>query len=188
MRRLPAVTAVLVAAALVLLAAPAWAAPTSRSFDVSPELVRAGQEVKTYGTGCDSQAFVRIYLNGIELATDRADRLGRFVAYVEIPTTADLGEHSMKAGCSGRGLGSDKFVVRKSRFSVSPRTLQAGDDLTTAGVSAGGSLVRSRSTAVIGYTGPTAPAGTARPRSSPRPPRRAGTWSAPAAAACSSGP
>jgi hypothetical protein len=142
MRRLPAVITVLVAAALVLLAAPVWAAPTSRSFNVSPELVRAGQEVKTYGTGCDSQAFVRIYLNGIQIATDRADRLGRFVAYVEIPTTTDLGEHSMKAGCSGRGLGSDKFVVRKSRFNVSPRIIQAGDELTTSGSLCGaGSLV-----------------------------------------------
>jgi hypothetical protein len=133
MRRLPAVLAVLVAAALVLLAAPAWAAPTPRSFDVSPELVRAGQEVKVYGTGCNSQAFVRIYLNGIEIATDRADRLGRFKAYIEIPTTADLGEHNMKASCSGRGVGSDKFVVRKSRFSVSPRILEAGDVFTAAG-------------------------------------------------------
>jgi hypothetical protein len=133
MRRLPAVLAVLVAATLVLLVAPAWAAPTRRSFDVSPELVRAGQEVKVYGTGCDSQAFVRIYLNGIQFATDRADRLGRFKAYLEIPTTADLGEHTMKAGCSGRGVGSDSFTVRRSRFNVSPRTLEAGDELTASG-------------------------------------------------------
>ena len=154
MRRLPAVLAVLVAAALVLFAAPAWAAPTSRYFNVSPELVRAGQQVKTYGTGCNSQAFVRIYLNGVEIATDRADRLGRFVAYVEIPTTVDLGEHTMKAGCSGRGLGSDKFMVRRSRFNVSPRTLEAGDNLTTSGsLCKAGSLVSVKlDGAVIGYT------------------------------------
>ena len=154
MRRLPAVLAVLVAAALVLFAAPAWAAPTSRYFNVSPELVRAGQQVKTYGTGCNSQAFVRIYLNGVEIATDRADRLGRFVAYVEIPTTVDLGEHTMKAGCSGRGLGSDKFMVRRSRFNISPRTLEAGDNLTTSGsLCKAGSLVSVKlDGAVIGYT------------------------------------
>ena len=45
MRRLPAVIAALAAATLVLLATPVSAAPTRRSFDVSPELVRAGQEV-----------------------------------------------------------------------------------------------------------------------------------------------
>ena len=133
MRRLPAVLAALAATTLVLLAAPVSAAPIHRGFDVSPELVRAGQEVKTYGVGCNSQAFVRIYLNGIQIATDRADRNGRFVQYVEVPTSLDLGEHSMKAGCSGRGLGSDTFTVRKSRFGVSPRTLEAGDELTTSG-------------------------------------------------------
>jgi hypothetical protein len=153
MRRLPAVFATLVIAALVLLAAPASAAPTPRSFNVTPELVRAGQQVKTYGTGCDSQAFVRIYLDGISVATDRADRLGRFVAYVEIPTTADLGGHRMKAGCSGRGIGSDDIVVRKSRFSVSPRTLEAGDELTAAGsLCDAGSLVSVKLDGrVIGY-------------------------------------
>jgi hypothetical protein len=142
MRRLPAVIAAIAATTLVLLATPVSAAPTRRSFDVSPELVRAGQEVKTFGTGCDSQAFVRIYLNGIEVATDRADRLGRFVEYVEIPTSADLGENTMKAGCSGRGLGSDTFTVRRSRFNVSPRTLEAGDEMTTSGsLCTAGSLV-----------------------------------------------
>jgi hypothetical protein len=154
MRRLPAVVAVLVAAVLVLFAAPAWAAPTPPYFNVSPELVRAGQQVKTYGTGCNSQAFVRIYLNGVEIATDRADRLGRFVAYVEIPTSVDLGEQTMKAGCSGRSIGSDKFVVRRSRFSVSPRTLEAGDNLTTTGsLCKAGSLVSVKLDGrVIGYT------------------------------------
>jgi hypothetical protein len=142
MRRLPAVLAALLAAALVLLAAPAWAAPTSRSFDVTPELVRAGQEVKVFGTGCNSQAFVRIYIDGIQMATDRADRLGRFKAFIEMPTTADLGEHRMKASCSGRGVGFDDIVVRRSRFNVSPRILEAGDNLTTTGsLCKAGSLV-----------------------------------------------
>jgi hypothetical protein len=133
MRRLPAVAAALVAAALALLAPPVQAAPTARSFTVTPGLVRAGQQVKTHGTGCDSQAFVRIYIDGIPIASDRADRLGRFVAHVEIPTTADLGTHRLKAGCSGRGVGSDKVVVRASRFNVSPRVLEVGDELTASG-------------------------------------------------------
>jgi hypothetical protein len=153
MRRLPAVLAALAATTLVLLAAPVSAAPTRRGFDVSPELVRAGQEVKTFGTGCDSQAFVRIYLNGIEVATDRADRLGRFVEYVEIPTSVDLGEQTMKAGCSGRGLGSDSFTVRKSRFSVNPRILEGGDQLTVTGsLCKAGSLVSVKVDGrVVGY-------------------------------------
>jgi hypothetical protein len=154
MRRLPAVLAVLLAAALVLLAAPAWAAPTPRSFNVTPELVRAGQEVKVYGTGCNSQAFVRIYINGIEIATDRADRLGRFKAFIEIPTTADLGKHRFKASCSGRGVGWDDIVVRKSRFNVSPRTLMPGHNFTTSGsLCRAGSLVSVKVDGrTVGYT------------------------------------
>ena len=153
MRRLPAVAAAVLAAAVLLLAAPASAAPTPRSFDASPELVRAGQQVKTFGTGCNSQAFVRIYIDGIQIDTDRADRLGRFVDYVEIPTTADLGEHRLKASCSGRGVGSDDIVVRKSRFNVSPRILEAGDELTASGsLCEAGSLVSVKLDGrVIGY-------------------------------------
>jgi hypothetical protein len=154
MRRLPAVLAALAATTLVLLAAPVSAAPIHRGFDVSPELVRAGQEVKTFGVGCGSRAFVRIYLNGIQIATDRADSLGRFVEYVEVPTSVDLGEQTMKAGCSGRGLGSDSFTVRRSRFNVSPRTLEAGDQLTVVGsLCKANSLVSVKLDGrVIGYT------------------------------------
>ena len=153
MRRLPAAVAAIAATTLVLLATPVSAAPTRRGFDVSPELVRAGQEVKTFGTGCNSRAFVRIYLNGIQVATDRADRRGRFVEYVEIPTSVDLGEQTMKASCSGRGLGSDTFMVRRSRFHVAPRTLEAGDQLTVWGsLCKAGSLVSVKLDGrVIGY-------------------------------------
>ena len=39
----------------------------------------------------------------------------------------------MRAGCSGRGLGSVDITVLRSRFNVSPRTVEAGDFITVTG-------------------------------------------------------
>jgi hypothetical protein len=132
MRRVSAAVVALMAAALVLTAAPALAA-RPRSFNVEPKTVRAGQEVKAFGSGCDRRAFVRIYLDGVKIDTDRADRDGRFVDRVEIPNSADPGKHRMKASCSGRGLGSVKITVLSSHFNVTPRTVEAGDFVTVSG-------------------------------------------------------
>jgi hypothetical protein len=132
MRRVSAAVVALLAAALVLTAAPALAA-RERSFNVSPKTVRAGQEVKAFGKGCNSRAFVRIYLDGIQIDNDRADRKGRFVDHVEIPNSADPGEHRMRASCSGRGLGSVVITVLRSRFNVTPRTVEAGDFVRVSG-------------------------------------------------------
>jgi len=132
MRRVSAAVVALTAAALVLTAAPALA-ERERSFNVTPRTVRAGQEVKAFGKGCNSRAFVRIYLDGIQIDDDRADRQGRFVDFVEIPNTADPGEHRMRASCSGRGLGSVEITVLRSRFNVSPRTVEAGDLIRVSG-------------------------------------------------------
>jgi hypothetical protein len=133
MRRLPAAVAALTAAAaLVLLALPASAAGT-RTFKVDPDTVRAGQQVKVYGKGCRSQAYVRIYLDGVEIDNDRADRAGVFVDYVEIPNSADPGVHRMKAGCNGYRLGSASITVRASRFNVQPRRVEPGDTITVSG-------------------------------------------------------
>jgi hypothetical protein len=133
MRRVPAALVALVtAAALVVLALPASAA-TSRSFGVSPTTVRAGQQVKVFGKGCRSKALVRIYLSGIEIDDSRADRAGAFNDEVEIPASVDPGQYRMKAGCSGRGLGSVKITVLRSRFSVSPRTVAPGETIKVTG-------------------------------------------------------
>jgi hypothetical protein len=133
MRKLPAALVALVTAAnLVVLAVPASAAGR-RSFSADPKTVRAGQQAKVFGQGCRSQAFVRIYLNGIEIDDDRADRKGRFVDYVEIPGSVDPGGHRMKAGCSGYGLGSVTITVLRSRFRVEPRTVAPGDNVTVTG-------------------------------------------------------
>jgi hypothetical protein len=132
MRRVSAAVVALTAAALVLTAAPALA-ERERSFNVSPRTVRAGQQVKAFGKGCNSRAFVHIYLDGIEIDDDRADRQGRFVDFVEIPNSADPGEHRMRASCSGRGLGSVEITVLRSRFNVSPRTVEAGDFIRVSG-------------------------------------------------------
>ena len=89
MRRLPAVlVALTAAAALALLASPASAAG-ARTFTTDPDTVRAGQTVNAYGKGCRSPGCVRIYLDGVEIDNDRADRAGVFVDYVEIPNSAD---------------------------------------------------------------------------------------------------
>ena len=101
MRRLPAVlVALTAAAALALLASPASAAG-ARTFKTDPDTVRDDQTVKAYGKGCRSRGYVRIYLDWIEIDNDRADRAGVFVDYVEIPNSADPGEH-----CPGRRPGS----------------------------------------------------------------------------------
>jgi hypothetical protein len=136
MRRVStALVALTAATALVVAAAPALGAPPkkSRSFNVQPRTVRAGQEVKVWGKGCGRRAHVRIYLGGVKIDTDRADRKGRFVDFVEIPDSADPGRHRMKASCSGRGLGSVIIRVIGSRFSVSPRTVKAGQKIRVSG-------------------------------------------------------
>ena len=133
MRRVPAaLVALATAATLVVLALPASAAG-SRSFNAAPRTVRAGQQIKVWGKGCRSRAFVHIYLNGIEIDDDIADRKGRFVDYVEIPSSVDPGEHRMKAGCNGHGLGSVKITVLRSRFNVQPRTVAPGGTITVTG-------------------------------------------------------
>jgi hypothetical protein len=133
MRRLPAVlVAVTAAAALALLASPASAAG-ARALNVDPDSVRAGQQVKLHGTGCRSRGYVRIYLDGIEIDNDRADRAGVFVDYVEIPNSTDPGQHTLKAGCNGYRIGSVPIGVRSSRFNVRPRTVEPGDSVTVRG-------------------------------------------------------
>jgi hypothetical protein len=133
MRRLPAALVALATAVnLVVLAVPA-SATGRRSFNADPKTVRAGQQLKVFGEGCRSRAFVHIYLNGIEIDDDRADRKGRFVDYVEIPGSVDPGEHRLKAGCNGHGLGSVKITVRRSRFNVDPRTVAPGGTITVSG-------------------------------------------------------
>jgi hypothetical protein len=134
MRRLPAALVALTAAAtLALLASPASAAGGPRSFKTDADTVRAGQQIKVWGKGCRSQGYVRIYLDGRQITNDRADRAGVFVHYVEIPIATSPGEHSMKAGCNGYGLGSFKIVVRSSRFNVTPRSVKAGRSITVRG-------------------------------------------------------
>jgi hypothetical protein len=133
MRRMPAALVALTAAAtLVVLALPASAAG-ARSISADPKTVRAGQQVKVFGKGCRSRAFVRIYLNGIQIDDDRADRKGQFVDHVEIPDSVDPGKHRLKAGCNGRRLGSVEITVLRSRFNVVETTVAPGDAITVTG-------------------------------------------------------
>jgi hypothetical protein len=137
MRRVTtALVALTAAAALVVTAAPALAQSNrGRSFKVKPTTVRAGQEVKVWGKGCKKgrRAHVKIYLGGVKIGEDKADRKGQFVGKVEIPDSADEGRHRMKASCSGRGLGSVHINVKRAHFSVSPRKVKAGHKITVSG-------------------------------------------------------
>jgi hypothetical protein len=134
MRRLPAALVALTAAAtLTLFASPASAAGGPRSFKTDADTVRAGQQIKVWGKGCRSQGYVHIYLDGKEITNDRADRAGVFVHYAEIPIATSPGEHTMKAGCNGYGLGSFKITIRGARFNVTPRSVKAGNSVTVRG-------------------------------------------------------
>jgi hypothetical protein len=155
MRRVSAAIVALTAAALILTATPALAA-RSRSFNVNPKTVRAGQEVKVFGEGCDrgKRAFVRIYLDGVQIDDDRADRKGRFVDFVEIPHSVDPGKHRMKASCSGRRLGAVEITVKHSRFNVTPRTVMQGGfiKVSGSGCKPGSNVVIKLDNRAIGHT------------------------------------
>ena len=129
---LVAFVALTAAAALVVLGLPASAA-CPRSFTAHSRAVRAGQQIKVSGKGCGSQAFVRFYLNDIEIDNDRADRGGQFVDNVEIPTSMDLGKAELKAGCSGDRVGAVTITILGSRFDVEPRRVEAGELITVSG-------------------------------------------------------
>jgi hypothetical protein len=133
MRRLSgALVAISAAAALVVLAVPASAAE-SRSFSVTPRTVSPGQEVLASGRGCRSRALVRFFLDGNRLDTDTANRRGRFVERVLIPSETPGGRHRLSARCSGRHLGSVQIVVRDTRFTVAPTTVEAGRSVRVSG-------------------------------------------------------
>jgi hypothetical protein len=132
MRRLPAALVTLAAAVnLVVLAVPASAAGR-RSFSADPKTVRAGQQLKVFGQGCRARAFVHIYLNGIEIDDDRADRKGQFVDYVEIPGSVDPGVELLTArnhdnrAPSRRTLAPGK-TQRSVRLKFERRSLGGGD-------------------------------------------------------------
>jgi hypothetical protein len=109
MRRLPAVLVALTAAAALALLASLASAAGAQTCKTDPDTVRAGQTVKAYGKGCRSRGYVRIYLDRVEIDNDRADRAGVFVDYVEIPNSADPGEH-----CPGRRPGSGRRGTRRT--------------------------------------------------------------------------
>jgi hypothetical protein len=138
MRRVSAAVVASVAAALILAAAPALAAP---SLDVTPKWVIAGQRVRVAGGGCASRAAVVIFLDGAQVATDRADRTGSFVKFVEVPESTAPGSHEVSASCGELNLGPASFQVLEKKFSVDPNSVQPGGTIT---VSVGGCKPGSR--------------------------------------------
>ena len=86
---------------------------SKRSFNVSPDVVTAGDKVWAEGTGCKRHASVKIRLNGKTIKRTHADKHGTFDKGVRIPKGTKKGRHVVSAKCGGRHLGSDGVKVNK---------------------------------------------------------------------------
>jgi hypothetical protein len=84
------------------------------SFDVSPDVVTAGDKVWAEGAGCKKFAPVTIWFDGHVAKRTYADRHGTFDKGVRVPRHAKKGRHVFSAKCGGRFLGSDGIKVKKT--------------------------------------------------------------------------
>ena len=87
---------------------------SKRSFNVSPDVVTAGDKVWAEGTGCKRHASVKIRLNGKTIKRTHADKHGTFDKGVRIPRHTKKGRHVVSAKCGGHGIGSDGIKVKKT--------------------------------------------------------------------------
>jgi hypothetical protein len=83
------------------------------SFDVSPDVVTAGDKVWTEGSGCKRYSWVVIKLDGWAIKRTYADRYGTFDKGVRLPRHIRKGRHLFSAKCGGRYIGSDGIKVKK---------------------------------------------------------------------------
>ena len=132
MRRVSTALVALMAAALVLTAAPALAQPAP-SFEVTPTTVLPGQRVTVSGTGCEARAFVDIFFDNVPFERDRANIHGRFLDIVRIPNWADPGPHQVSAKCSNLVLGPVQVSVGTPSFAVNPSSVAAGQYIVVSG-------------------------------------------------------
>jgi hypothetical protein len=86
------------------------------SFDVSPDVVTAGDKVWAEGTGCKKYSLVIIKLDGWPIKWTYADRWGTFDKGIRLPRHIRKGRHLFSAKCGGRHIGSDGIKV-KNKYS-----------------------------------------------------------------------
>jgi hypothetical protein len=83
------------------------------SFNVSPDVVIAGDKVWAEGTGCKRYSPVTIKLDGWPIRWTHADRHGTFDKGIRLPRDIRRGRHLFSAKCGGRHIGSDGIKVKK---------------------------------------------------------------------------
>jgi hypothetical protein len=83
------------------------------SFNVSPDVVIAGDKVWAEGTGCKRYSPVTIKLDGWPIKWTHADRHGTFDRGLRLPRDIRKGRHLFSAKCGGRHIGSDGIKVKK---------------------------------------------------------------------------
>ena len=83
------------------------------SFNVSPDVVTAGDKVWAEGTGCKKFAPVTIWFDGHVAKRTYADEHGTFDTGLRIPRHTHRGRHIVSAKCGHRFLGSDGIKVKK---------------------------------------------------------------------------
>jgi hypothetical protein len=82
-------------------------------FNVSPDVVVAGDKVWAEGTGCRPYSPVIIKLDGWPIKWTHADRHGTFDKVIRLPRDLSRGRHLFSAKCGGRHIGSDGIKVKK---------------------------------------------------------------------------
>ena len=85
-------------------------------FDVSPDVVTAGDKVWAEGSGCKRYSPVTIKLDGWAIKRTYADRWGTFDKGVRLPHHIRKGRHLFSAKCGGRHIGSDGIKVKKKYY------------------------------------------------------------------------
>ena len=147
MRRLSAaLVAITAAIALSALSAPAWAAkPTSKSLEVSPTKVKAGQMVKVSGGGCRGITVLIFFIDGKEFHRG-STKSGNWTYQLKLPKSLKSGDHDMWADCKatstsppaslgqgqeGQGRRQDKDKGKKDK--KSKRSFNAYPDVVTHG-------------------------------------------------------
>ncbi len=158
MRPARSITALMFAATvglLTLLAAPAWAAPTTPPFavHVSPSPVAAGHAVTLSGSvgpdaaasDCSSISMYSIAFGptnddpAYTAAYATAKPTGSFTATITIPRAKPAGTYPIYLRCGGGLAGGGTLVVRAAptappvAIHVSPRSVAAGDTVTLSG-------------------------------------------------------
>jgi hypothetical protein len=85
-------------------------------FNVSPDVVTAGDKVWAEGSGCKRYSPVTIKLDGWAIKRTYADRYGTFDKGVRLPRDIRKGRHLFSAKCGGRHIGHDGIKVKKKYY------------------------------------------------------------------------